>query len=249
MGEFTDKKVLVTGGTTGIGFATARAFLEGGADVLITGANAERVKSAAERLGPRCDGLVADNAQVAGGRAAATACEARFGRLDVLVANAGVCLTSHIDSLDEAGFDREMATNFKGTFFLIQACLPLLGPGACILVTTSINDVKGFPGQVVYSATKAALRSMVRTLAAELAPKKIRVNGVAPGPIDTPIYGKISPDSALVDSIKSAEVQSTVMKRLGRPEEIADAFLFLASERASYITGIDLRVDSGWADI
>jgi NAD(P)-dependent dehydrogenase (short-subunit alcohol dehydrogenase family) len=249
MSSLRGKNVLITGGTTGIGFETARAFLAASANVIVTGANPERVASAERSLGANCAGIVSDNASPAASRELSKACEARFGHLDVLVANAGVCKASNIHDVTEAAFDHEMDINFKGTLFLIQACLPLLRPGSVILMTTSVNDVKGIPGQLVYSATKAAMRSMVRTLAAELAPRKIRVNGVAPGPIDTPIFDKALPIPEEAAAMKALEAKFGVMDRIGKPEEVAAAFVFLAGERAGFITGIDLPVAGGWGDV
>ncbi|MBY3381823.1 SDR family oxidoreductase [Rhizobium laguerreae] len=243
------RSVLVSGGTTGIGFATAARFISGGARVLITGNNETRLAEAARTLGPDCFYVDANNGDIRQTRRVSEAIEHHLGQLDVLVANAGVCLASNIEALDEAKFDQEFNVNFKGTIFLIAACLPLMTRGSVILATTSVNDVKGIVGQLVYSATKAALRSAVRTLAAELAPRGIRVNGVAPGPIDTPIFEKASSDPAQVAEWKETEANITTLKRLGTPGEIAAVFEFLASEQASYITGADIRADGGWADI
>jgi NAD(P)-dependent dehydrogenase (short-subunit alcohol dehydrogenase family) len=249
MDEFTGRNVLVTGGTTGIGFATAKLFIERGANVLITGLSPDRVERATTQLGSRCRGIVADNSSIGDSQNLADSCRQAFDALDVVVANAGVTYISKLDSLDEEAFDREMSINFKGTVFLIKACLPLIREGGCILTTTSVNDVKGFTGMLVYSATKAALRSMVRTLAVELAPRKIRVNAVAPGPIDTPIFAKLAEDPREVEKLKSDESGAVLMRRMGRAEEIAAAFVFLAGPQAGFITGANLRVDGGWADI
>jgi NAD(P)-dependent dehydrogenase (short-subunit alcohol dehydrogenase family) len=247
--EFANKTILVTGATTGIGFATANSFALRGARVLITGSDAQRVQGALERLGTNCDGIAADYVQHGTAGAIASFCRERAGSLDVMVLNAGICLTNHIESLDEAEFDREMSVNFRGAILTVSACLPLMKSGGSILFTTSVNDVIGVPGQLVYSASKAALRSAVRTLTAELAPRGIRVNAVAPGPIETPIFDKLAPNPEAAAKAKANEANLTVAQRIGQPEEIAAAFLFLAGADASYIRGVDLRVDGGWGDI
>lgn len=247
--ERTDKIVLVTGGTTGIGFATARSFLAEGATVVITGANADRLEAARAQLGQNCHAFRADNALPADSQKLADHCRKLFGRIDVLIANAGICLGSEILSVTESAYDREMGINLKGTLFLIQHCVPLMPRGSAISITTSGNDDQGIAGQLVYSATKAALRSIVRTLAAELAPSGIRVNGVAPGPIDTPIFDKAFPDREAAERMRVFEAGLPALKRLGRPEEVADAFVYLSGQKASFITGANLRVDGGWVDI
>lgn len=249
MTKAVDRITLVTGGTTGIGFATAEAFLKEGATVIITGANEERLKQAKTRLGERCHAFAADNARPEASKALAEFCRDQFGRVDVLIANAGICLGSNISAVTEAEYDREMDINLKGTLFLIQHCLPLIPRGGAIAITTSGNDDQGIPGQLVYSATKAALRSVVRTLAAELAPRGIRVNGVAPGPIDTPIFDKAVPDPRAAQAMREFEAGLPALKRLGRPSEVADAFVYLSGQKASFITGANLRVDGGWVDI
>lgn len=247
--NFTGKTAVITGGTSGIGLATARKFSELGARVLIVGSSARSVDAALKALGPDAAGVAADLADTGALDGLKALVERSGGKVDTLVCNAGICLTSRIDSLDEAAFDREMAINVKAALFTVKTCLPFMGPGATILFTTSVNDVLGLPGQIVYSATKAALRSAVRTLAAELAPRGIRVNSVAPGPIDTPIFDKFSSDPKVVAAAKEFEANLTQAKRLGRPGEIADAFAFLASDGATYVNGANLRVDGGWADI
>ncbi len=249
MTKEADRIVVVTGGTTGIGFATAEAFLKEGASVIITGASKERLKQASARLGEGCHAFLADNARPEASKTLAEFCRTRFGRIDVLIANAGICLGSKIADVTEAEYDREMDINLKGTLFLIQYCLPLIPHGGAIAITTSGNDDQGIPGQLIYSATKAALRSVVRTLAAELAPRAIRVNGVAPGPIDTPIFDKALPDPKAAKAMREFEAGLPALKRLGRPSEVADAFVYLSGQKASFITGANLRVDGGWVDI
>ncbi|MGH6880297.1 SDR family NAD(P)-dependent oxidoreductase [Hypericibacter sp.] len=247
--DLAGKHALVTGGTTGIGFAAAKALAEAGARVMITGQNADRVRNAASQLGPHALGVVADNRSVdAIARVAAQARDV-FGKLDILVANAGVTWSAPIEQVSEADFDAQMAINFRGSFFAVQKCLPLMGRGGSIVMTSSCLDAKGIPGMAVYSASKAAVRSLVRTLAAELAARGIRVNSVAPGPIDTPIYDKLGLSPADADKVRNEEAQATIMKRLGAPSEVGQAILFLASDAASYVTGANLRVDGGWTDI
>lgn len=244
-----DKCALVTGGTTGIGFAIAQALDEAGARVTITGQNAERVADAAGRLGGGAVGEVADNRVLADIRRVANSARDRYGRIDILVANAGVTWPARIEDVTEADFDAQMAINFKGAFFAVQQVLPLIPRGGCILLTSSCLDAKGIAGMSVYSASKAAIRSLTRTLAVELADRGIRVNSLAPGPIDTPIFEKIGGGPEDSRRLRQEESQATVMKRLGLPGEVAAAAVFLASGAASYMTGANLRIDGGWTDI
>jgi NAD(P)-dependent dehydrogenase (short-subunit alcohol dehydrogenase family) len=240
---------LVAGGTTGIGFAIARSLIEAGARVMITGQDESRVREAAPRLGPQAIAEVADNRSTADICRVAGRVREAFGRLDVLVANAGVTWTARIEDVSEADFDAQMPINFKGSFFAVQKCLPMMPCGASIVMTSSCNDEKGFATMAVCSASKAAIRSLVRTLAVELADRGIRVNSVAPGPIDTPIYEKIGLPPAATEKLRHDEASATTMKRMGHPEEIGRAVLFLASDAASYVTGANLRVDGGLTDL
>jgi NAD(P)-dependent dehydrogenase (short-subunit alcohol dehydrogenase family) len=243
------KHALVTGGTTGIGYAIAAELIGAGARVMVTGQDSERVRAAAAKLGPKAIGQVADNRSVPDIERLADRVKSTFGTLDILVANAGVTWAAKIEDVTERDFDGQWGINFKGNFFVIQKCLPLMPKGASIVMTSSCNDVKGFPTMAVYSATKAAIRSLVRTLAVELAERKIRVNSVAPGPIDTPIYEKIGLSPGETEKMRQDEAGATIMKRIGQPAEIGRAALFLASDAASYITGANLRVDGGWSDV
>jgi NAD(P)-dependent dehydrogenase (short-subunit alcohol dehydrogenase family) len=243
------KCALVTGGTTGIGYGIAETLIAAGARVIVTGQDQARVAAAAKQLGPEAIGEVADNRSGADIARLAQRAKEHFGRLDALIANAGVTWTAKIEDVTEADFDAQMAINLKGNFFVIQKCLPLIPRGGSIVMTSSANDAKGFAGMAVYSASKAAIRSLVRTLAIELADRGIRVNSVAPGPIDTPIYEKIGLSEAETEQLRRDEANLTTMKRMGKAVEVGRAVAFLASDAASYITGANLRVDGGWADI
>lgn len=245
----TGKTALVTGGTTGIGYAIAAALADAGAKVIITGADAGRVEAAVKTLGASASGIVADNRKVGDVAAMAAQVKQRVTQLDCLVANAGVTWTSKIEDVTEADYDGQWGINVKGNYFAIQKCLPLMPRGSSIVMTASANDSMGFDSMSVYSMTKAAIRSLVRSLSVELAPRGIRVNSVAPGPIDTPIYEKIGLSPEATEQMRKDEANLTLLKRMGQPEEVGRAALFLASDAASFITAANLRVDGGWADI
>jgi NAD(P)-dependent dehydrogenase (short-subunit alcohol dehydrogenase family) len=241
MSRFADKVALVTGGTSGMGLATARRLTADGAHVVVTGRSRLRVAATAAELGRRSLGVVADAADLDQLDAMMDAVASRHGKLDVIFANAGVGTFKPFAEITEADFDRSVGVNVKGVFFTIQKALPLLADGSAIVINASWTMHRGNGVLTLYSATKAAAHNLARTLAPELAPRGIRVNSVSPGYIDTPMY----PEAALDEHEATAVKRQVVAHRFGRPEEIAAAVAFLASADASYINGQDLIVDGG----
>ncbi len=249
MTDFIGKTVIVTGGTTGIGFATAQRFIKDGAKVLITGQDKARVADAAEKLGPNATGTVA-RAEVAGDAAhLAEVAAAQFSQVDVLFVNAGVTWPSPLGSIDADHIHDQLAINVAGPIFTVQAIAPLMGDGGSIILTTSCLDVLAQPGMAVYSASKAAARSLTRTFQAELGAQGIRVNAIAPGPINTPIYGKLGMSEDELNAMAQDVVSKVPAGRFGEVEEISGAVAFLASSDASYIRGEEIAVDGGWTTL
>lgn len=245
MNKLKNKSAVITGGTTGIGFETARLFINEGARVAITGQDSKRLKSASEKLGGETLAIAADTGSIKEIDSLVDTVKQQFGMVDVLFINAGVLRMGPVLEVNEEDFDYQVNINFRGAFFTIQKILPIMNDGGAIVINSSNANQIGIPGLSVYSATKAALGSLTRTLAAELLEKKIRVNTVSPGPIETPIFGKagISPDVA--GEIKKEIVSNNPMKRFGVPTEIAKAVLFLASDDSSYMTGEEIVIDGG----
>ncbi|RBP12310.1 NAD(P)-dependent dehydrogenase (short-subunit alcohol dehydrogenase family) [Roseiarcus fermentans] len=243
MGTYDGKRAVITGGTSGIGLATAKLLLDGGARVLVTGRTQALLDSARAELGDRAIVLASDAASLADVDALAERAKVEFGALDLVFLNAGVAGFAPFESVTESAYDQLFATNVRGAYFAAQRLAPLVARGGAIVVTTSIANVKGIPMVSAYSASKAALRSLVRSLAAELAPSGVRVNAVSPGPIDTPILGKSIPAEA-AEAARREFQESNPMKRMGRSEEVAQAVAFLAFE-ATYTTGAELPVDGG----
>jgi NAD(P)-dependent dehydrogenase (short-subunit alcohol dehydrogenase family) len=240
--RFDGRVALITGGSSGMGLATARRLLAEGAHVVITGRDKARLDAAVADLGgaERVLAVRADAADLADLDALTATIRDRHGRLDVVFANAGVASFQPSGDITEAEFDRVVGINFKGVFFTIQKVVPLLSADAAIVINASWTLYRGLIGGTLYSATKAAVHNLAHTLAAELGPRGIRVNSVSPGYIETPMYRGAVPAEA-----EAAIVAQVVAGRLGTAEDVADAVAFLASREASYINGQDLVIDGG----
>lgn len=249
MGRLSNKTALITGGTTGIGFATARLFQQEGARVAITGQDAQRVAQAAEQLGAGALALQANVASRSEMDAVAQRLQAEFGGLDIVFANAGIAQPRPLAEVDEAHLDTLLGVNFKGVVYTVQSVLPLLrNPSSVVLNATTMVEV-GIAGMSIYSATKAAVRSLARTLSAELVQRGIRVNAISPGLVETPIYGKLGLPPEAVKAWGEQLIAGVPVKRFGRDDEIARAVLFLASDDSSYMLGENLLVDGGVANV
>lgn len=249
MGKLTGKTALITGGTTGIGFATAKLFLEEGARVLITGQNSDRVTSAVNTLGTGVIGVCADVSSVSEMATVAEKIKSEFGTLDILFANAGIAKPMPFQDVDADNIDGQLDVNFKGIVYSIQAVLPFLNNPSSIVMTSTTMIEKGVAGMSIYAATKAAVRSLARTLSAEFAEKGIRVNTISPGLVETPIYSKLGLSEDAVSEWAGQLLANVPASRFGQPEEVAKAVLFLASEGSSYMLGENILLDGGMATI
>jgi NAD(P)-dependent dehydrogenase (short-subunit alcohol dehydrogenase family) len=236
---------LVTGGTTGIGLATAQVLHKRGYAVMVTGRNPDSLADAQRVLPDDVVVFRADARSVADADAVAAELSRRFGKLDLAFLNAGVTSLVPLEALDEETYDWHFDTNLKGQVFLLQKVLPLLGRGSSVVLTSSTGSDRGNPGMAVYAATKGAQLSLMRTLAVELAPRGIRVNAVSPGPIETPMMTKLGMPADKLDDFKVSFAARIPTGRFGTPEEIANAVAFLGSAEASFITGANLVADGG----
>jgi len=243
MGKYDGKAVLITGGSSGLGLATAELLVAGGARVMITGRDQDALDSAAGQLGGGVIAVRSDAASLPDIDALASRVEAELGPLDLVFVNAGLTRFLPFESMTEEVYDEVFAANAKGAYFTVQKLAPLMRQGGSVVLTTAVANVKGLPMISAYAASKAALRSMARSLARELAPRGIRVNAVTPGPIDTGILEKVMPRQA-AEQAMAEMVQRNPMQRSGRPEEVARAVVFLAFD-ATYTTGAELPVDGG----
>ncbi len=249
MGRLEGKVAVVTGGNSGIGLATAKRFQQEGARVVISGRSKKTLDEAVRTIGNGVLSIQADVSSLADLDRLYQEVSNKLGKIDVLFVNAGVAKFAPLAETSESTYDEQFDINVKGAYFTIQKAIPLLNDGASIILNTSVADIKGNEGMSAYSATKAALRSLARTAAAELVARGIRVNAVAPGPIVTPIFEKTGLPKESVDEIAKQIIEKVPMKRFGQPEEVAATVAFLASEDASYITGVEINVDGGAGQI
>ena len=243
------KIALVTGGTSGIGLATAKRFVSEGAKVIITGRRKDVLDDAVKEIGANATGVQADASNLADLDKLFRHVKKQHGRIDVLFANAGVGEFATIDKVTEEHFDKTFDTNVKGVFFTVQKALPLIPDGGTIVLNASIVSVKGVPAFGVYSATKAAVRSFARTWTNELKERQIRVNVVSPGPIDTPGVDALAKDREQAEQLKTGLASQVPLGRMGHPDEVAKAVVFLASEDSSFVAGIELFVDGGMVQV
>jgi NAD(P)-dependent dehydrogenase (short-subunit alcohol dehydrogenase family) len=249
MGRLDGKVAVVTGGNSGIGLATAKRLQQEGAKVAISGRNRKTLDEAVKSIGNGVLAVQSDVAHLSEVDKLYAQVAEKFGKFDVLFVNAGVGKFAPLAATSEALYDEQFDINIKGAYFTIQKALPFLNDGASIILNTSVAGSSGIEGASAYSATKAALRSLARTAAAELVGRGIRVNAVAPGPIDTPILERTGLPKEALDDFTREIVASVPMKRFGQPEEVAATVAFLASQDASYITGVEINVDGGLGSI
>ncbi|BBA95382.1 putative short chain dehydrogenase/reductase [Actinacidiphila reveromycinica] len=247
MGKYTGKNVVITGGSTGLGLATARLFVDGGARVLITGRGRDALDAARAQLGDRAVAVRGDASSLPDLEALADRVKAELGSVDALFANAGINGFAPFEATGEELYDQLMTVNAKGPYFTVQKLAPLLAEGSGVVLTTSVVNVLGMPTLSAYAASKAALRSMTRSLARELLPRKVRVNAVSPGPIDSGILEKSMPAEA-AEQTRAQMAAQLPMLRVGTPDEVARAVAFLAFD-ATFTTGAEFPVDGGGSQL
>lgn len=247
MTKYDGKRVVITGGTSGIGLVTAKLLLDQGARVLVTGRTKATVDSVGKELGKNAIAVQSDTASLANIESLANRVKSEFGTIDLLFINAGVTRFVPFEGMTEAVYDEVLTVNAKGPYFTVQKLAPLITEGGAVVVTTSVVNEMGYPMISAYSASKAALRSMVRSLARELLSRGIRVNAVSPGPIETGILDRSLPSEAVAPT-KQAMTEENPMQRFGRPEEVARAVAYLAFD-ATYTTGSELAVDGGGSQL
>jgi NAD(P)-dependent dehydrogenase (short-subunit alcohol dehydrogenase family) len=249
MGKLDGKIALITGGNSGIGLATAKRFVQEGAYVFITGRTQAKLDEAVKQVGSNVTGVQGDVAKLADLDRLFEQIKKEKGKLDIVFANAGIAKYAALGTIDEEHFDTIFGGNVKGMLFTVQKALPLLPDGASIILNASIVGSKGMQANSVYAATKAAVRSFARTWTTDLKARHIRVNAISPGPIDTEGLRELF-GSSEVGKTRLQNIASTVpLGRMGQPDEIAKAAVFLASDDSSYITGIELFVDGGFAQV
>ncbi len=248
-GKLEGRVAVITGGNSGIGLATAKRFVAEGAYVFITGRRQAELDSAVKQIGENVTAVQGDVAKLADLDRLYATVKAKKGRIDILFANAGVAEYAPLGEITEEHFDGIFGANVKGLLFTVQKALPLMPDGASVILNASIVASKGLPAGSVYSATKAAVRSFARTWTADLKDRRIRVNAVSPGFIDTPGLNHLLASAETGEQGKKMIANSVPFGRFGTPDEIAKAVVFLASDDSSYVTGAELFVDGGFAQI
>lgn len=239
------KTALITGGTSGIGLATAKLFVAEGAEVIVTGRNRQTLDTAQRELGERALAVQADATEEGAAERAVAEGIARFGKLDIVFANAGIGALTPLGGTSAAEFSRILRNNLDGSFLTVQAALPHLGQGASVILNGSVLATLGVPGWSAYAAAKAGLRAMSRVMASELAPRGIRVNIVVPGGTRTPIWSFAAPTDAAMDALDAQLSRAIPLGRMGEPDDIAKAVLYLASDDAKQVTAAEIVVDGG----
>lgn len=248
--KLKNKVAVITGGNSGIGLATAKRFVAEGAQVFITGRRQNELDVAVKEIGGNVIGVQGDVSNLADLDRLYATVKQKAGRVDIVFANAGGGEFAPLGEISEAHFDKAFNINVKGLLFTVQKALPLLPDGASIILNASIVSIKGMENFSVYSATKAAVRSFARTWTSDLKQRKIRVNAISPGPIETPAVDNLATDGSVhPDQLKAALVAGVPLGRMGTPDEIAKAAVFLASDDSSFVAGIELFVDGGMAQI
>jgi NAD(P)-dependent dehydrogenase (short-subunit alcohol dehydrogenase family) len=249
MKKLEGKVAVITGGNSGIGLATAERFVSDGAYVFINGRRQSELDEAVKQIGKDITGVQGDVSNLADLDRLYAAVKEQKGRIDILFANAGVGELAALGEISEAHFDKTFRINVKGVLFTVQKALPLFQDGGSIILNASIAASKGAEALSVYSATKAAIRSFARTWTVELKHRKIRVNAISPGPIETPGFNGLALSEEQIEQFKTSIVSTVPMGRMGSPDEVAKAASFLASDDSSFVTGIELFVDGGMAQI
>ncbi len=249
MSKFNGKVAVVTGGNSGMGLATAKELAAGGAKVVIAGRDQKTLDAAVQAIGNDSFGVKTDIANLSEIENLFAEANAKFDKIDILFVNAGIGRFASLEQSDEALFDEVVDINFKGSFFTVKYALPFLNDGASIIFTTSAAAKLGMPGASIYGASKSALHALTRIFAAELVGRKIRVNAVIPGPIDTPIADKSDIPEEAKKEMMGEIIAQVPMKRIGTAEEVAKTVAFLASDDSSFITGAEIPVDGGWTQL